>query len=159
MKKAIWNISMYVLIFIVGFAFGVMVQLKTPASKQNTDMSNMGFKKQTQSEVTSQYTYTSNNGADTIKYYCIKTTYYEADPQKITGLNTDAFRTMFDPETAENSEEMMIQDWYGCLYTFSKKAYLCWTMTPYTSYILEYNPETVSKDDIIRMAESVKTQN
>ena len=112
------------------------------------------YKKQTVSEVIVQLTYARKGGSNPIYYYFVKTTYYEADPAKITGLNTDAFRTVFDPDRAETAEEMMIQDWYGCLYRLPEKSYLCWTAAPDISYILEYDPLVVSDADIIRMAES-----
>ena len=112
------------------------------------------YKKQTVSEVIAQLTYAHKDGGNPIYYYFVKTTYYEADPAEATGLNTDAFRTVFDPDKAESAEEMMIQDWYGCLYRLPGKSYLCWTAAADISYVMEYDPSIVSDADIIRMAES-----
>ena len=112
------------------------------------------YKKQTVSEVIAQLTYAHKDCSNPIYYYFVKTTYYEADPSEVTGLNTDAFRTVFDPDRAETAAEMMIQDWYGCLYRFSEKSYLCWTAAPDISYVMEYDPSVVSDTDIIHMAES-----
>jgi len=78
------------------------------------------YKKQSVSEVIAQLAYTHKDGGNPIYYYFVKTTYYEADPAEVTGLNTDAFRALFDPDAAVTAEEMMIQDWHGCLYRFSE---------------------------------------
>ena len=112
------------------------------------------YKKQTVSEVIVQLTYAHKDGGNPIYYYFVKTTYYEADPAEVTGLNTDAFHIVFDPDRAETAEEMMIQDWHGCLYRLPDKSYLCWTAAPDISYVMEYDPSVVSDADIIRMAAS-----
>ncbi len=101
-----------------------------------------------------QLTYARKDGTDPIYYYFVKTTYYEADPAEVNGLNTDAYCTLFNPDTADTAKEMMIQDWCGCLYTFPEKSYLCWTVSPEVSYIMEYDPNAVSDEIIIHMAES-----
>ena len=122
------------------------------------------YKKQTVSEVIAQLTYAHKDGGNPIYYYFVKTTYYEADPAEVTGLNTDAFRTVFNPDSAETAEEMMIQDWHGALYKKDDTAYLCWTVDPEVSYVLEYTPSKMSDSEIIKMAESAapmeeKTEN
>ena len=89
-------------------------------------------------------------------YHILKTTYYEADPNDVTGLNVDALGVLFNPETAVSCETMKIQEWDAALYKTKEHCYLCWTYSPEVSYVLEYNPEAVSDDEIIMMAESAE---
>lgn len=159
MKKTIWIVLVCVVVLLIGFVLGTQVDDKEPELTPEElldrfeDALGDEYKKQTVSEVIAQLTYAHKDGSNPIYYYFVKTTYYKADPAEVTGLNTDAFRTVFDPDRAENAEEMMIQDWCGCLYTLPEKSYLCWTAAPNISYVIEYDPLAVSDADIIRMAE------
>ena len=51
-------------------------------------------------------------------------------------------------------ETMIIQDWHGALYKKDDTAYLCWTVDPEVSYVLEYTPSKMPDSEIIKMAES-----
>lgn len=113
------------------------------------------YKKQSMTELVATLQYGDDDG-NTINYYILKTTYYEADPSEVTGLNTDAITLIIDPKTAEACREMKIQDWDAALYEKGELSYLCWTYSPEVSYILEYNPDAVTDEDIIKMAESAK---
>ena len=85
----------------------------------------------------------------------MKTTYGEAgDPSAVTGLNTDALNVLFPVDMMDSCEEMMIQDWHGALYKKDDTAFLCWTVDPEVSYVLEYTPSKMSDSEIIKMAES-----
>ena len=85
----------------------------------------------------------------------MKTTYGEAgDPSSVTGLNTDALNVLFPVDYMDSCEEMMIQDWHGALYKKDDTAYLCWTVDPEVSYVLEYTPSKMPDSEIIKMAES-----
>ena len=114
------------------------------------------FKKQTKTEVVATLVYGNGKESDNINYHILKTTYYEADPNDVTGLNVDAFGVLFNPETAVSCETMKIQEWDAALYKTEEHCYLCWTYSPEVSYVLEYNPEAVSDDEIIMMAESAE---
>lgn len=160
MRKTMWIVLACMIALIIGFVLGTLMEDKGPELTadeilgQFEDAMGDEYKKQAVSEVIAQLTYAHKDGGNPIYYYFVKTTYYETDPAKVTGLNTDAFRTVFDPDRAEIAEEMMIQDWYGCLYRLPEKSYLCWTAAPDISYVMEYDPSVVSDADIIRMAES-----
>ena len=67
-----------------------------------------------------------------------------------------ALGVLFNPETAVSCETMKIQEWDAALYKTKEHCYLCWTYSPEVSYVLEYNPEAVSDDEIIMMAESAE---
>lgn len=68
------------------------------------------YKKQSMTELVATIQYGDNDG-NTINYYILKTTYYEADPAEITGLNTEAIMLIVGPGTADICQEMKIQDW------------------------------------------------
>ena len=159
MKRAILIILTFITA-VVSFSVGV----KTQNAKQEINCKSVleyvenalgdEYKKQTVSEIVAQLTYAHPDGSDPIYYYFVKTTYYEANPIDMPSMNEDAFHVLINPDMAETSMEMKIQDWYGCLYTFPNKSYLCWTVSPEVSYIMEYDPDTVSDEVIIKMAES-----
>lgn len=113
------------------------------------------YKKQTETAVAATITYADKEGNE-INYYTLKTTYFEADPSEVTGLNVDALGVLFSPENAKNCKEMKIQNWDAALYEFDELSYLCWTDTSEVSYVLEYNSDVVPDEEIIKMAESAK---
>lgn len=115
------------------------------------------FKKHTKTELAATLVYGNGKESDNINCHILKTIYYEADPNDETGLNVNALRVLFDPETAVSCEIMKIQEWDAALYKTKENSYLCWTCSPEVSYVLEYNPEVVSDDEIIKMAESAKS--
>ena len=112
------------------------------------------YKKQSVTEVAATLVYGNGVEEENIYYHVLKTTYYEAEPAE--GLNVDAFKVLFDPDRAESCKEMMIQDWDAALYKTSGHSYLCWTYSPDVSYILEYNPDAIAEEEIIKIAESAK---
>ena len=119
-----------------------------------------------QTELVATLTYGHETDKDNNIYYRIlKTTYGEAgDPSSVTGLNTDALNVLFPVDMMDSCKEMMIQDWHGALYKKDDTAYLCWTVDPEVSYVLEYTPSKMSDSEIIKMAESAapmeeKTEN
>ena len=112
-------------------------------------------KKQTETVVAGTLKYSDKEGNE-INYHILKTTYYEADPNEVKGLNVDALGVLFNPDSAKNCREMKIKDWDAALYEFDEISYLCWTDTPEASYVLEYNPNVVPDEEIIKMAESAE---
>ena len=109
-------------------------------------------------ELVATLTYGHETDKDNNIYYRIlKTTYGEAgDPSSVTGLNTDALTVLFPVDMMDSCEEMMIQDWHGALYKNDVIAYLCWTVDPEVSYVLEYTPSKMPDSEIIKMAESAE---
>ena len=112
-------------------------------------------KKQTETVVAGTLKYSDKEG-NAINYHILKTTYYEADPNEVKGLNVDALGVLFNPDSANSCTEMTIKDWDAALYEFDELSYLCWTDTPEASYVLEYNPDVVPDEEIIKMAESAE---
>lgn len=112
-------------------------------------------KKQTETVVAGTLKYSDKEG-NAINYHILKTTYYEADPNDVKGLNVDALGVLFDPESANSCKEMKIKEWDAALYEFDELTYLCWTDTPEASYVLEYNPDVIPDEEILKMAESAE---
>ncbi len=109
-------------------------------------------------ELVATLTYGHETDKDNNIYYRIlKTTYGEAgDPSSVTGLNTDALNVLFPVDMMDSCDEMMIQDWHGALYKKDDTAYLCWTVDPEVSYVLEYTPSKMADSEILKMAESAE---
>ena len=112
-------------------------------------------KKQTETVVAGTLKYSDKEGNE-INYHILKTTYYEADPNEVKGLNVDALGVLFNPENANSCKEMKIKDWDAALYEFDELSYLCWTDTPEASYVLEYNPDEILDEEILKMAKSAE---
>lgn len=112
-------------------------------------------KKQTETVVAGTLKYADNEGNE-INYHILKTTYYEADPSEVMGLNVDALGVLFNPDSANSCKEMKIKDWDAALYEFDELSYLCWTDTSEASYVLEYNPDIIPDEEMLKMAESAE---
>ena len=164
MKKKL-TISLIVVFIILGVIFAVGAMAKesedTPRDMANRieaaikDVLGDDVKKQTETVVAGTIKYGDEEGNE-INYHILKTTYFEADPSEVTGLNVDALGVLFNPDSANNCTEMKIKDWDAALYEFDEISYLCWTDTPEVSYVLEYNPDVVPDEEILKMAESAE---
>ena len=162
MKKKV-TISLVAVFLILGVIFAVGVFAKddeaTPSEMaeriENAIKEVLGddFKKQTETVVAGTLKYSDKEGNE-INYHILKTTYFEADPSEVTGLNVDALGVLFNPDSANSCKEMKIKDWDAALYEFDELSYLCWTDTPEASYVLEYNPDVIPDEEILKMAES-----
>lgn len=111
------------------------------------------WKKQTVTKV-SDLVYSDDEG-NTIVYHVCTTTYYEADSAKQTGLNTIAISAVISPDEAERCQECTVSGLPAAIYQKDGRAYLCWTIMPELSCVIEYDPAVESEEDMLRMAESV----
>ena len=111
------------------------------------------LKKQTETVVAATMNYADDEG-NGVDYHILKTTYYEADPSEITGFHDAAVGVLLHSENVKKSEEMMIQDWPGALYELEDKSYLCWTYSPELTYVLEYDPQEIPDEEVLKMAQS-----
>ena len=163
MKKKITIILIAVVLLLgVVFATGALAKEEiTPREMANRvenaikEVLGDDVKKQTETVVAGTLKYSDDDG-NAINYHILKTTYFEADPSEVTGLNVDALGVLFNPESANSCKEMKIKDWDAALYEFDELSYLCWTDTPEASYVLEYNPDVILDDEILKMAESAE---
>ena len=159
MKKKTWFFIAVVCILLILAVSIVMAHRPSPQDEM-MDMLNrlenaLGdeWKKQTVTKV-SDLVYSDNEG-NTIVYHVCTTTYYEADSAKQTGINTDAISAVISPDEAESYRECTVSGLPAAIYQKDGRAYLCWTIIPELSCVIEYDPTDESEEDIIRMAESV----
>ena len=164
MKKIV-TISLIAVFLILGVIFAVGSFAKenedTPSDMANRieaaikDVLGDNVKKQTETVVAGTLKYSDKEGNE-INYHILKTTYFEADPSEVTGLNVDALGVLFNPDSANSCKEMKIKNWDAALYEFDELSYLCWTDTPEASYVLEYNPDVIPDEEILKMAKSAE---
>ena len=100
------------------------------------------------------YTYEDSAG-NTITYYCCQTTYIEDEHGETTGLNTDAIGMVIDFAQIQNRQDCKVNAYDAFRCEMGERSYLCWTISPEISCVIEYSAETVEEADILRMAESV----
>ena len=100
------------------------------------------------------FTYTDSEG-NTIVYYCIQTAYLENESGDDTGLDMNAIGMVIDPELIGNKRECRVNEYDAFLCELGDRSYLCWTLSPEISCVIEYSKGTVEESSIFRMAESV----
>ena len=116
--------------------------------KEDPDFKALGY-----TEVT-QVSFEQTNGHDIQYYYC-GTTYFDEIPA-LTGVHLEAIKGVVDPALAESSREAKVLDYDAVIYALDGREYLCWSISPEDSCVLEYIPGTISEDDLRMMAESVQ---
>lgn len=159
MKKKTWFFIIAIFILLVLTVSITFANRPTPEDEM-MDMLNrvenaLGdeWKKQTVTKV-SDLVYSDNKG-NTIVYHVCTTTYYKTDSAKQTGLNTDAISAVISPDETESCRECTVSGLPAAIYQKDGRAYLCWTIMPELSCVIEYDPAVESEEDILRMAESV----
>lgn len=100
------------------------------------------------------YCYQNPDG-DTITYYCCITTYVDDVPTGYLGINQDALEQVVDMDTLENRRDCEVNGLQAVIGELGGQTYLCWTISPTYSCVLEYTAGSISEADIFRMAESV----
>ena len=100
------------------------------------------------------FTYTDSEG-NTIVYYCIQTAYLENESGDDTGLDMNAIGMVIDPELIENKQDCKVNEQAAFLCELGDRSYLCWTLSPEISCVIEYSKGVIDEASIFRMAESV----
>ena len=107
------------------------------------------------SAVTKVTPYTYADAEDnTIIYYCCQTSYV-GDVPDMDGLNTTALGLVIDFTAIENRRPCEVNGLEAFQCEMNDRTYLCWTLSPEISCVIEYNSGT-DETDIFRMAESVQ---
>ena len=166
MKKNLWiaGILVVVLVLIVGIVRYIEVQkrendpnwqIAKEIYKVENALKEVDEDYECQSVATvTPFTYTDSEG-NTIVYYCIQTAYLENESGDDTGLNINAIGMVIDPELVGNKRECMVNEYDAFLCELGDRSYLCWTLSPEISCVIEYSKGTVEESSIFRMAESV----
>ena len=125
------------------------------SGEENVDLQE--WKKKTSTTVASQ-TYQDAAGNEII-FYCGKTIYYEdAEVTKLGILNRQALASVIDLDQMTEEKMCMVGQWPAMQCQREDRAYLCWTISPEYSCVIEYDAAVVAEADIFRMAESVVQQ-
>ena len=112
-----------------------------------------GYECKSISKVT-PFTYANPNG-NTIVYYCCQTTYIEDEYGENTGVNTDAIGMVIDFAKIENRRSCRVNSCAAFQCEIDERSYLCWTISPEISCVIEYSADVNDHAEIFRMAESV----
>ncbi len=95
-------------------------------------------------------TYADAEG-NSIIYHYLETEYLGSNPTVIE----KPYQLVIDIETADTVQKCKVNDVDAILCREDDRAYLCWTLSPKYSFVIEYTPGTVKDDEIYIMAESL----
>ena len=101
-----------------------------------------------------QYEMSSADGEVYTFYFCL-TTYYDGDPNEVTGLDLKALSAVFPPEEYTLYKEWLIEGYSTGIYQSPERSFLCWTSSPEVTGIIEYVTGTLSDEDAYRIVRSV----
>ena len=165
-KKILWiaGICIMSLVLIVGIARYSAIQKQESDPNWQTTQEiykventlkevDEDYECQSVSKVT-PFTYTDSDG-NTIVYYCIQTAYLKNESGGHTGLDINAIGMVIDMTQIENKRECKVNEYDAFLCVQGDRSYLCWTLSPELSCVIEYSAEAISEESIFRMAESV----
>lgn len=91
---------------------------------------------------------------NTIVYYIYKSPYCYF-LAKVTGLDIEAFADINAHEAADGCRICEVNGKGAMLYEKGERNYLCWTVAPEYTLVLEYCPQSTTETDIFKIAESV----
>lgn len=100
------------------------------------------------------FTYTDSKG-NSIVYYCCQTTYIEDEYGDDTELNTDAIGMVIDFTQIQNRRDCTVNEYDAFRCEIDDRSYLCWTISPEISCVIEYSANVNDEADIFQMASSV----
>lgn len=165
-KKLLWCAGIIVLITLVVFGVWRYIEVRNRQTDPNWKLAQQIYNMESAlkevdeeyecksvSKVT-PYTYADPSG-NTITYYCCQTTYASDGPVEYTGLNTDAIGLVIDFAQIRNRRECKVNAYDAFQCEIDERTYLCWTLSPQISCVIEYSAEATKESDIFRMAESV----
>ena len=166
-KKLLWGTGIIVLLVLVtlGVCRWIEVQNRQtdPNWKLTQQIYNMenalkevdeDYECKSISKVT-PYTYADSAG-NTITYYCCQTTYVSNESGEGSGLNTDAIGMVIDFAQIQNRRECKVNAYDAFQCEMGERSYLCWTISPEISCVIEYSADVNNEADIFKMAESVQ---
>jgi len=109
----------------------------------------LGYTFQAREELRSPILYSDKSGNKIVfnSFYC-------SDPERIIKKEVSFYEDVFDPETADSSCEVVVQEAGALLCERDGRSYLLWYPDENTILMLDYDPNTVSLDEIIKMAGS-----
>ena len=165
-RKALRAVGIGILVLVLSIGVARYIEVRTRRTDPNWQIANEiykvenalkevdeGYEYQSVSKVT-PFTYTDSEG-NTIVYYCCQTAYVSNESGEYTGLNMDAIGLVIDISQIENKRECTVNEYDAFRCELGDRTYLCWTLSPETSCVIEYDADVISEENILRMAESV----
>lgn len=167
-RKVLWVVVIGILILVLIIGVARYIEIRSCQTDPNWQIANEIYKVenalkevdedyecQSVSKIT-PFTYTDSKG-NTIVYYCCQTAYLENESGNHTGLDMNAIGLVIDSNLIENKRECMVNEYDAFLCEQGDRSYLCWTLSPEISCVIEYSTEAISEENILRMAESVSS--
>lgn len=100
------------------------------------------------------FTYTDSE-RNTIIYYCCQTAYLSNESGEYTGLDMNAIGLVVDISQIENKRECTVNEYDAFQCEVSDRTYLCWTLSPEISCVIEFDMDVTDGNDILHMAQSI----
>lgn len=164
--KVLWVVVIGALVLVLTMGVARHIEIRFRQTDPNWQIANEIYKVenalkeldeayecQSVSKVT-PFTYTDSEG-NTIVYYCCQTAYLKNESGDNTELDMDAIGLVIDVSQSENKRECTVNEYDGFLRELGDRSYLCWTLSPEISCVIEYSKGSVDETGIFRMAESV----
>ena len=101
------------------------------------------------------FTYTDSKG-NSIIYYCCQTTYIKDEYGDDTRLNTNAIGMVINFAQIQNRRDCKVNEYDAFQCEIDDRTYLCWTISPKISCVIEYSANVNNEADIFQMAKSVR---
>lgn len=165
-RKVMWSIGIGAFLLVLFVDIAWKIEIQNHQTDSNRQIANEIYKVenalkevdedyecQSVSKVT-PFTYTDSEG-NTIVYYCCQTAYVSNESGEYAGLNMDAIGLVIDISQIENKRECTVNEYDAFLCEIGDRPYLCWTLSPAISCVIEYDANVVDEDSIFQMAESV----
>lgn len=167
-KKLLWCAGIIVLITLVALGVWRYIEVRNCQTDPNWKLAQQiynienalkevdeDYECKSISKVT-PYTYADPAG-NTIVYYCCQTTYIGNEYGDDTGLNTDAISMVIDFAQIRNRRDCKVNEYDAFQCEMGERSYLCWTISPEISCVIEYSADVNEEADIFRMAESIQS--
>lgn len=166
-KKILWCVGIFALLALVVLGVLRYVEVRNRQTDPNWKLAEQIYKMENAlKEVDEDYaceslskvtpfSYTDSEG-NIITYYCCRTTYLSAEYGEDTGLNTDAIGMVIDFAQIQNRQDCKVNEYDAFQCKIGERSYLCWTISPEISCVIEYSAEAIAETNIFRMAESVQ---
>lgn len=164
-RKFLWAVVIGALVMLLIIGITRYIEIRTRQTDPNWQVAkeiykvenalkevDEGYECQSVSKVT-PFTYTDSEG-NTIVYYCCQTAYLSNESGEYAGLNMDAIGLVIDFDKIVNKRECKVNEYDAFQCEIGDRTYLCWTLSPETSCVIEYS-ENIVEEDIIYMAQSV----
>ena len=166
-KKVVWCSRIIVLLVLVTLGVCRYIEVRNRQTDPNWKLAQQIYKMENAlKEVDEDYackslskvtpfSYTDSEG-NIITYYCCQTSYLSDEYGEDTGLNTDAIGMVIDFTQIQNRRECKVNAYDAFQCKIGERSYLCWTISPEISCVIEYGADAIEEKDIFQMAESVQ---